>query len=153
MSDYKQPAIATSGVQLEEEHALIDARDYIWERGKQIKLRLHSEQKITRDKFNSIIKRDLASSPEMTFYAYPVTFNPTDKEMEESGIREKTQVIIYTAMFDWNDNDYSLETLKKLDSIRMTVIIDCAKYEIRDKALNSQFSNTYLYVVLGLNRI
>lgn len=153
MSSYKLPAIATIGIQHEKELALIDARDYCWERGKQIKLRLHEEQTITRDRFGSIKKRDLAASPELTFYAYPITFNPTDKQMEESGIREKTQVIAYTAMLDWTDAGYTLTTLKDLDSIRMTVIIESAKYEIRDKALNSQFSDTYLYVVLGLNRI
>ena len=116
-------------------------------------LRLHEEQTVTRDKFNSIKKRNVSSSPALTFYAHPIIFSPTDKQREDSGLREKTEVIVHTAMLDWTDNDYTMETLKDLDSIRMTVILKGAKYEIRDKALDSMFSNTYLYVVLGLNRI
>ena len=56
-------------------------------------------------------------------------------------------------MLDWNDAGYTMETLKTIDSIRATVIIAGSKYEIRDKVLESQFGNTYLYVLLGLNKI
>jgi hypothetical protein len=46
-----------------------------------------------------------------------------------------------------------METLKQPDSIRATVIIEGAKYEIRDKVLESQIGDTFLYVLLGLNKI
>lgn len=148
---YMQPAI--SDITHEQELSLIDARDIIRERGKQIEIRLHTEQKITRDKFGSIKNRGTAQTDERTFYSYPLTFNPSEKELDRAGIREKVQVLAKTAMLDWNDAGYPMETLKTLDSIRATVIIDGSKYEIRDKVLESQFGGTYLYVLIGLNKI
>lgn len=153
MSGYMQPAISSIGITHEQENALIDARDVIRQLGKTIEIRLHEEQKITRDKFGSIKNRGTVSTDERTFYAYPVNFNPSDKELDRAGIRERVQVTAKTAMLDWNDAGYTMETLKTIDSIRATVIINGAKYEIRDKVLESQFGDTYLYVLLGLNKI
>lgn len=153
MSEYNKPAISRPGVQHEKEHALIDARDIIWERGEQITIRLYEEDTIVRDQFNSIVKREAGEVTDRLFYSYPVIYSPTDKDMEKAGIRERTRVIVYTAMQDWIDYEYTLDTLKDLNSIRMSVIINGAKYEIVDKALQSQFADTYLYVVLGLNRV
>ena len=153
MGDWKNPAISTTGVQHEEDGALRDAQAIIWERGEQIIIRLNAEQTITRDRFNSIKKRNIPAPTTLTFYAYPIIFNPTDKQREDSGLRERTQVILHTAMLDWTAAGFAMTTLKDINSIKASVIIDGAKYEIRDKALRSMFSNTYLYVVLGLNRI
>lgn len=153
MSGYMDPAISDIGATHEQELALIDARNVIRERGKQIEIRLHTEQKITRDKLGSIKNRGTVETDEPTFYAYPVRYNPSDKELDRAGIRERVQVTAKTSTLDWNDAGYSLETLKAIDSIRATVIIDGAKYEIRDKVLESQFGDTYLYVLLGLNKI
>lgn len=153
MSDWKSPAISTVGLEHERDQALIDARDIIRERGQVVKIRLHVEGKIERDEFNTIIKRDVVQTPGIDFYSFPVIFNPTDKQLEEAGIREKTEVLIKTSMLDWTDAGYTLDTLKDIDSVRATVIIGGAKYEIRDKALDSQYGDTYLYIHLGLNRI
>ena len=153
MSDWKPPAISTVGLEHEKDQALIDARDIIRERGQIIKIRLHVEGKIERDEFNTIIKKDTTQTPGIDFYSFPVIYNPTDKQLEEAGIREKTQVLVKTAVQDWIDNDFTVDTLKDIDSIRATVIIGGAKYEIRDKNLDSQYQDTFLYIHLGLNRI
>jgi len=147
------PAISDIGITHEQTLALMDARDIIRERGQQIEIRLHEEQKITRDKFNSIKNRGTVSTDEITFYAYPVNYNPTEKDLDRAGIREKVQATAKTSMLDWNDAGYTMQRLQSLDSIRATVIIAGSKYEIRDKVLDSQFGNTYLYVLLGLNKI
>ena len=148
---YEQ-GISTIGVTMEKEQALSDARDIIRERGAPVIIRLHEEQKITRDRFNTIKKRDTTQTPGITFYAFPIIYNPTAKQREAAGIREVTQVLIKTATLDWNDNGFTMKILKDIDSIRATVIIDGAKYEIRDKQLDSQYQDTCLYVHLGLNR-
>ena len=141
---------STIGVEIEKTCALLDAQQIIHERGKQISIRLHEETTVTRDRFNSIKKR---SESGITFYSYPINFNPTEKEISDSGIREKTQVTAKTAVQDWIDAGYTMATLKDINSIRGTVIIDGAKYEIKDKVLESQFADVFLYVLLGLNRI
>lgn len=153
MADWKSPAISTLGTQLERDQALIDARDIIMERGQTVTVRLHEEQKIERDKFNSIKKRDISQTLGFSMYAFPVIYNPTQKQSEDAGIREKTQVIIKTAVLDWTDNGFTISTLKDINSIRATVIISGAKYEIVDKQLDSQYEDTFLYIHLGLNRI
>jgi len=149
---YEQP-MSTLGVIMEKEQALNDARNIIRERGAPVIIRLHEEQKITRDRFNTIKKRDTTQTPGITFYAFPVIYNPTAKQREDAGIREATQLLIKTAVLDWTDNGFTVDTLKDIDSIRATVIIGGAKYEIRDKQLDSQYQDTFLYIHLGLNRI
>lgn len=150
---YMQPAISTIGITHEKELALIDARNAIWERGSDIIINLNEEQKITRDKFGTIKKRENVSSPQLTFKAYPIKWNPTEKELDRAGIKERVHVTVKTAMQDWNDAGYDIDTLKDVNSIRATIIINGAKYEIKDKVLESQFADTYLYVLLGLNKI
>ena len=151
MSDWKSPAIGE--IDLYKEGALRDAQAVIQELGDTILIRLHEEQLITRDKFNSIKQRDVTSTPGISMKAFPIIYNPTDKQLSDSGMKEKTQVLIKTAVQDWIDAGIIVNTLKDIDSIRATVIIDGAKYEIRDKQLDSQYSSTFLYIHLGLNRI
>lgn len=148
-----QDPISTIGVQLEKENALKDAETIIKLRGAQIVVRLFEETTILRDKFNSIKKRDITPDPGITLYAYPIIFNPTEKQLEDAGIRERTEVLIKTAVKSWVDLGYTMETLKDINSIRATVIMDGVKYEIRDKQLDSQYQDTFLYIHLGLNRI
>lgn len=153
MSDWNSPAISTIGTGHSKEQALMDARDIIQELGKQIIIKPFTESSVTRDKFNSIKKTNNSGITPFTLYAFPITFNPTEKELEEAGIREKTEVLIKTAMKDWTDQGYTMATLKSIDSIRLRVLISGATYEIVTKQLDSQYSDTYLYIHLGLNRV
>lgn len=153
MSNFKQPAISRSGVELEQEYSLRDVRDNIWERGEQVTLELIGEDKVERDKFGNIKRRIPGTTETFTFYAFPIIYTPTEKQQEKAGLRETTQVIIYTAMQDWIDNSLEVDRLQAIDSIRSVVVIDEAKYEIKDKNKLDQFSDNYLYIVLGLNKI
>lgn len=145
--------ISTIGTTQEKNDALRDARYFIRERGAPVTVRLHTESTVTRDRFNSIKRRGNGAPADLTFYAFPITYNPTDKQLESSGIRERTQVLIKTSVLDWTDAGYDVDTLAAIDSIRATIIINGAKYEIRDKQLDSQYQDTFLYIHIGLNRI
>lgn len=149
---FLNPAISRQGVTLEKQYALIDVRDIIWERGEQVRLELLGEDNLTRDDYGNIIKRSPGVTETFTFYAFPIIYNPTEEEQEKAGLREKTQVIITTAMWDWTHNNLSIDRLQDIDLTRAVIIIDGAKYEIKDKNNIDQFSDTYLYVVLGLNK-
>lgn len=153
MSDFCPAPVCTTAIDFEKTSALNDARDMIRERGQSVKIHFHLETGITRDTFNSIKKRSQAAAPAVTMYAFPVTYNPTRKDLDEAGIKEKTEVLIKTATLDWIDAGYTVATLKDLDSIRATVIIAGAKYEISSKQLDSQYADSYLYVHIGCNRI
>ena len=151
MSDYRQPVISTIGVTHEKELALIDARDIIHERGDDVVIKTNIESAVNRDTFGSIKSR--TNTPTFTFKAYPINFSPTDEQRDNAGLKERTQVIVYTAMQDWMDEGYTLNNLRQLDMIKWRLTMKSVTYEIRDKALNSQFSDTYLYVTLGLNKV
>ncbi len=152
-SNFSNPAISRTGVHLERDHALIDARDKIWELGHEIDIYTHEEDTVIRDDFGSIIKHIPGVLNSFTFYAFPIITNPTDEQVEAAGLREKTTIIAYTAMLDWWENGFTMDNLNKLDSIRLECIVHTEKYEIKDKNFHSDFSDTHLYVVLGLNKI
>ena len=96
-----EPVARTYGVDIERDHALLDAQNIIAERGQQIAVRLTTEAKVSRDQLNSIKNR--GSSTSRNFYSYPITYNPTVKELSRVGIRDKVEVLCYTAMKDWTD--------------------------------------------------
>jgi hypothetical protein len=152
-SNFKSPIISRPGVKLERDQALIDVRDKVNELGDLVEFRLHNEETIKRDEFGNIIKRYNSISDNFELYAFPIIMNPTEKQAENAGLREITHVIIWTSVLDWWEKGYTDERLQFIDSIRMTVIVHGAKYEIKDKNFESDFSDTHLYLTLGLNRI
>ena len=131
--------------------ALIDAKSVIDDLGKQITIQFNDDTTITRDSYGGIKKRTPGTS--LTWYSYPITFSPTTEQWQASGLKEKTEVIFKTAMKDWNDAGWTMERLEGLDMIRTRVIINNQSYEIRDKVLDSQFQDTWLYVLIGANRV
>lgn len=144
--------VSRNAVDFDRQAALVDVRQIVTERGKAVTIHLRGEENVSRDKLGSIKSRT-TERKQLNFYAFPIRFNVTEKYMEKVGLREKTQVIIHTAMQDWLDQGYSMNQLKDLDMIRMTVVIDSVKYEIKDKSLYIQLGDSFLYVVLGLNKI
>jgi hypothetical protein len=152
MADYKPPAISDIAMTENKKQALIDARDIIRELGMVVYVRLNEEANVERDSFNSIIRTDKTKLPGLPFYSFPIIYNPTEKQLSDSGIREKCQVLIKTAVLDWNDAGYTMETLKPINLIRASISIAGVEYEIVDTQLDSQYVDTYLYIHIGLNR-
>lgn len=149
---YKEPAISRNGVLFEQSHALRDARNIIWERGEQVIIKLYEEGTIGRDKIGSINQK-LTPSNILTYYAFPVIFNPTEKQFMDAGIKEKTQLIIWTSMWDWNNSGFTMNRLNNINLIKNTIIYRNSKYELIDKNFKGQFGNdTFLYITIGLNR-
>jgi hypothetical protein len=70
--------------------------------------------------------------------------------MEKAGIKENVDVQIYTAMQDWIDAGLNYEDI---EVIRGTVELAGCRYQIKAKNQQSQFSDTYLYIVLGLTKL
>lgn len=134
---------------LEVKQALIQTECVIKSRGMPFHIKLDDEGTIERDDWGSIKKRTAAVK---TIYAFPVTFNPTTKQKDRNGIKEDVQVICRTSMKSWTDLGFSNKDLSTIDSIRATFILRGQTYEIRDKNLDTQLGDTFLYVVLGLNR-
>lgn len=128
--------------------ASCDIKRNIDQYGAPVNIRLNQEETVRRDRYGSIINRNANIPNTMNINALPITFSPTDKQKSNAGIRENTDVIIWTAMLDWMNNEY---TVKDINSIKADVIINGETYEITNKSLKDQFGLNFLYVVLGLN--
>lgn len=151
MADFAPMPTARDSITFESTSALIDAKNMIDELGKQVTIKLSDDSTITEDDYGGIKKR--SGTTDHQFYSYPIIFNPSIKQWEASGLKEHTEVIFKTSMKDWNDAGYTMERLQTLDMIRARVIINGQNYEIRDKVLDSQFQDTWLYVLIGANRV
>ena len=136
------------GVDHEFKLAACDVKKNIDQYGAPVLIRFNIEDDVSRDRYGSIKNRIKNADNKETFNALPITFSPTDKQKSNAGIRENTDVIIYTAMLDWMNAGYKIEDL---NSIKADVIINSRTYEIVDKSLKDQFGLNFLYVVLGLN--
>jgi len=151
MSDFKTMPVPRDSITFESTSALIDAKSIMDILGKVITIKLSDDFTITKDEYGGIKKR--SGTTDKTFISYPITFNPSTKDWQASGLKEHTEVIFKTSMLDWNNYGYTMQRLETLDMIRARVIINGQNYEIRDKVLDSQFQNTWLYVLIGANRV
>lgn len=138
--------VSRVGVKMETSTALADAKWMIDERGDLIIYYSRTETTVGRDKYNSIKKKTIVTGIEM--YAYPINFNPVNEELRKAGLREMVDVIVYTAMKDWTDNDLNPEN--DIDHTRDTVVLRGKTYKIKNTGLVNHFSNMYLNVTIGL---
>ncbi len=150
MSDFRPMPVARDSISFESASALIDAKNIIDELGKLITITLNNDTNVSRSEYGGIKKRSPVGTS-YNWYSYPITFNPTVKQWQASGLKEHTELTFKTAMKDWNDAGFTMERLQSLDMIRAQVIINGQTYEIRDKILDSQFQDTWLYVLIGAN--
>jgi hypothetical protein len=140
--------VSRTGVKLDQRDALADVQQVCTEMGRLVKISLRDEQDITRDAYNSIKRRTNVTG--LSCYAYPVEFSPTEHQMEKAGIKENVDVQIYTAQQDWIDAGLRYEDI---EVIRSTVELEGCRYQVKAKNQTSQFSDTYLYITLGLVKL
>ena len=127
---------------------LKDIKQVLDEWGAAITIQLREEPEVTRGKYNSLKKRGAPTT--ITAKAYPVEYNPSIYQIEKAGLRENVEVIIYTAMCDYINASVGFDDI---EIKRSTVILDSQRYEIRDKKKFGQIQDTWLYIILGLNKL
>lgn len=148
MTVYNLP-VSTLGVQFEKESALADAKWVIDERGVTIIYYPRTETEIGRDKYNSLNKKSIVSvADSITMKAFPVTYSPLDDDLKKAGLREVVDVLIYTSMQDWIDNDINPE--EDIEDIRDSIVLRGRTYSIKDFGFANHFSDTFLNVTFGL---
>lgn len=138
--------VATLGVSLEKTTALLDAKWIIDERGDTITFYDREEDNIQRDKYNSIKRKETVYEG-YTMKAFPIQFNPIDKDLRAAGLREIVNVLLYTAMQDWSDLEIDPITL---DITRSTIVLKNKTYKIKEKGFANHFSDEFLNVTFGL---
>lgn len=143
------------GVQLERDNALTDAKDVIDERGMDIvtyeRQSVLDANDVRRDAYGSI-KRNITTTASFKheLKAYPVISQPNNKQIEKAGLREQSEMIIYTAMKDWNDLNIGFEDI---DLIRDTMTIGGIKFAIKEKNTINHFADIFLNVVFSLVKV
>lgn len=135
---------ARIGVQLETCGALEDAKEFIDERGLEVKINTNNETNVDRDKYGSIKKR---TSTVLTFNAFPVTFNPSSDQVKRAGIREDVDVLVTFATKDFTNNSLGY---KDIDHTRWEIELEDRTYSIKDINQINHFSSSYLNIVVGL---
>lgn len=143
------PPITPCAVNLEGLHAQLDAQEYCRQYGQLVTVKLRNEPDVKRDEYNSIKSRPTNKTATGTFGAYPVQYQPTERQLEKAGLRERCDVAIYLPVLDFKDLGYDFVDI---DATRSTVIVDGEEFQIKDKARSSQFGGLWLYITLGLSR-
>jgi hypothetical protein len=142
-------AYTRSGASKERIDAQTDVLFSCKEYGLPILIEVRKETDISRDLYNSVKSRPTTTT-QFNTYSFPTIYSPTTPQMEKAGIREKTEIILYLPKLDFDNNSLSILSP---DFNRCTLIINGAKYEIKDKALNSHFLDDFLYITIGVNKI
>jgi len=136
------------GVDHEFKLAACDITRTINQYGAPILIRFFQEDTITRDGYGSIINRKANNPDKLSLKAFPLTFSPTTKEKSNAGIREDTDLIVWTSSIVWLNAGYDINDI---NTVKADVIVNGKTYEIVDKSLRDQFGTNFLYTVLGLN--
>lgn len=144
-----QQAVSSCGVNLEGRHAQIDAQALCREYGQRVQVRVRDESNVDRGAYNSIKSRPTNNTASGVFGAYPVQYQPNERQLEKAGLRERCDVAVYIPVLDFEDLGYGFADI---DATRSTVILDNEEYQIKDKARASQFGGVWLYFTLGLSR-
>lgn len=118
--------------------------------GESVKIYIREEVDVRRDSYEDIkAGKVVPAVPPITMPAFPVQFQPSRRQLEKAGCKEDCEVLIYTPMYSWNQLNLDFEDI---DLIRSTVTLRDRKYIIKEKALSSQFTDTFLYITLALKR-
>ena len=136
------------GVFFERNCILKDAKDIIDERGGQVEFLVTGDSDVTRDSYGSIKKKTRTST--LKFFSYPIVFTPSRRQIELAGLREETQLLLYTATKDWIDNSFDISDI---DDERWDALLNGKKYEIKEKGFSSQISDTFLYITFSLFKL
>lgn len=123
-----------------------DIKSIVDERGEIIKVVFRGEDKVYRDRYNSIEQRN--QSTVIFIKAFPVTFTPSQKQIEKAGLKEKCDLMLYTAYLDWINNSIEFERVE-IDG-RTTIQLRGSDYEIREKGVDVHLADSFGYLTLGL---
>jgi hypothetical protein len=123
-----------------------DVQDVIDGYGNDITILTDSESQVTRDDYNSITQRE---PNRYSIRVFPVRLNPSDKDLQKVGIREKVDLILYISNKQMGELN---QAIGDIDVIRHTIEWKSQTYKITHKNPYSQFNGVDLWTVLGCMR-
>jgi hypothetical protein len=142
----------SSGVTKEQADALLDVQQFVSEYGTPVTINIRAEANVRRDAYGSIKARTPPTNPvSFTIGAHPFQHNPTQRMLEKAGMRERQDLIIWTAMKDWLDQGIDPSGFE----VERTTITtaDGVQWKIKERSHQSEIGNQELYLVLGLEHV
>ncbi len=136
------------GVECEANDALKDVSEVMCEYGQLCTFEIRQEPDVERDRYRSIKTRKVART--LALRCHPVEYSPSQDTLERAGLHHGIRVMVWTAMYDWNQN--SIE-FNEIDEKRTTVDVDGDRYEVADLNRVGHYRGHYLYIVFGLNKM
>lgn len=130
--------------------SLADIKNIIDQYGIAIIIQLRTEAEVTRGSLNSLKKRGTPDT--ISCRAYPIDYSPSEYQLEKAGLRLNTEVMIHTAMLDYINAGVDFSDIA-IEIKRSTVILESNRYEIGSKNKIGQVQDSWLYIVLGLNKL
>lgn len=125
--------------------AIQETYDIIQEYGRNIDIISQTETQRSYDKFGS--PKKVVESSSKTVKAFPIRFNPSEKEIREAGLDDKVDLILYVSSKEISDESIEFDVLR--DRIRL----DGSEYKFQgSRALreNGHFGTSFRSWVLGL---
>lgn len=146
----------TTGVSIEAMTALKDVRNVSREYGTPIIVNLRGEDDVRRDSLGTI-KARVPPAASLATYALPVEYGPSERHLEQAGIREKVECLIKTPILDWVEAgiiDLARMgiTFMAIDITRSTVTLDGLQWKVADKGIPERVGEVPHHVSLGLRR-
>ena len=136
-------------VALERSSALLDVQRTSHEYGHPVTVYIRGESGVVRDTYQTISQFTQAPAIAYSIYAFPIRYDPTQRELEQAGIYERCDVLIWTATKDWTDLGLSYLSI---DEVRSTVVLDGAEYRVGHKQQQDRFFDVHLHIALGLTK-
>ena len=124
---------------------MLDVKAMVDERGDHLRVFPRGEADVVRDKYNSLQRR--LQNSKLFMRCFPVEFQPTDEQLQKAGLREMTDVLIYTAALDWINAGIDF---RDIDHTRTTFQLQGRTYEVKQKGRATQLNDFYAYYTFGL---
>lgn len=129
---------------------LLDVQRVVAQYGQPVQITSPNESDIVRDDYGRIIKY---GRTQWTLNAFPVSPNPSQRELEQVGIFDRVDCLWYLSSLDCsalslNAASFVLDK-NATDTNRMTIIFKKRQYRLVSAQDYSVFADSFLYLVLG----
>lgn len=126
----------------EETIAVQDTYDVIQEYGQPVELVMQAESVRSKDKFGAV--KSVNDDTTETVNAFPIRYNPSEKEIKEAGFDERVDVMLFLSSKELSDKSINV------DSLRDRMRVRGQQFKLKDIKPHGHFGNSFRSWVVGL---
>lgn len=125
--------------------AMSQVQRVVNQRGVDITILEPSESQVVTNAYGDKVSKRQGNP--LTLKAFPITENPTEREVEKAGFKDRVDLIVYTSSKDWRE--IHSKEFSELKTPHMEIQYNGGSYEVKQANRHSQFENEFLYIVFG----